>query len=120
MEAVRKSSISSQSVLASHAIVSIRRNRGFSREQSATRAGISREHLWAVETNQYAPSLCTVQKLARAFDISLARFVSTGAVLLEDPLIRSIQPLVRRLNERQKNQILRTLRAIGGPPWRRI
>jgi transcriptional regulator with XRE-family HTH domain len=97
-------------------IARIRIARRLTRPQLAGRAGVSREHLWAVEQNRYTPGLFIVQRIAEALEIGLARFFLShdeAFLLLQDPLIRTLSPMVKNLNARQREQIVKTLRAIA-------
>jgi len=99
-------------------IYALRRAREMNRPQLAAQAGISREHLWAVETGQYAPSLLTAEKIASAFGVGLGRLFDSRIVLIEDPLVRLIALLyVRKSDVRQRQRVLTVLRTIGSPKW---
>ena len=98
-------------------IYALRRARKMNRPQLAAQAGISREHLWAVETGQYAPSLSTTEKIASAFGVGLGRLFDSRIVLIEDPLIQACAPHVRKLNAQQRQRVLTVLRTIGSPKW---
>lgn len=100
-------------------IFALRKAQKLSRTCLAQRARISQEHLWAVETGQYAPSLRTIEKLAVGLNIGINQLFDQPAVLLHDPLIRAAAPLVRNLNQRQRSQVLSVMRRIGGPSWAR-
>ena len=99
-------------------IYALRCARKLNRQKLAAKAGISREHLWAVETGQYAPSLSTTEKIASAFGVSLPRLFDSRIELIEDPLVRVIALVyVRKLKVEQRERVLKVLRIIGGPKW---
>src|SRR5437764_1634338 len=88
-------------------IYALRRARKMNRPQLAAQAGISREHLWAVETGQYEPSLGTTEKIAAAFGVGLGRLFDPRIELIEDPLVRVIALCyARKLNVQQRQQVL--------------
>ena len=98
-------------------IFTIRKARRLSRPQLAQLSRISREHLWAVETDQYAPSLLTIEKVATGLGVGVGQFFNEPAILFEDPLVRALVPLVRKLSLYQRGRVLDTLRQIAGPSW---
>ena len=100
-------------------IFAVRKAQKLSRTCLAQRARISQEHLWAVETEQYAPSLWTIEKLAVGLNVGISQFFNDSAVLLHDPLIKAAAPLVRNLTQRQRSHVLSVMRLIGGPSWAR-
>lgn len=75
--------------------------RRISRADPAVRARISREHLWAVKTDQYAPSLITTEKIAAAFEISVARFFTPNesSLLLEVPSLALVNSARDKSNQ---------------------
>jgi transcriptional regulator with XRE-family HTH domain len=94
----------------------IRRARRLSRPALAAMAGISREHLWGIERERYTPSLMILGEIAAALDIGLTSFFrdhDEAFLLLQDPLIRTLSPVVKNLSVQQREQIVKTLRAIG-------
>jgi transcriptional regulator with XRE-family HTH domain len=53
-----------------------RESRGWSQEVLADRANLNRSYLGEVERGSAVPSLATIEKLARAFETSLADLVA--------------------------------------------
>ncbi len=98
-------------------IYALRLTRKMNRPQFAAQAGISREHLWAVETGQYALTLYTAEKIASAFGVSLGRLFDSRIVLIDDPLIQACVPHIRMLDVQQRKRVLKILRTIGAPKW---
>jgi transcriptional regulator with XRE-family HTH domain len=102
------------------AIYLLRQARGLSRQQLAELSGVPREVIFQIEIGRTrTPHLRTMEKLANGFGVSLARIFNEQEILFEDPLIRSLAPLVPSLTIHQRLEILRTLRAIGAPAWLR-
>ena len=53
-----------------------RRRRGFSQEELASRAGLSRPYLTRIETARQEPSLTTLYSLARALRVPVGRLLT--------------------------------------------
>lgn len=53
----------------------LREKRGLSQEELATRAGISRGYLARLETGRHEPTLTTLEKLAKALRVKVARLL---------------------------------------------
>lgn len=106
-----------------HAIFQLRRARRLTRQQLADLSGVSRSVIFQIEVGRtQAPQIRVLEKLAAAMDVSVGRLVNVrGAMLtaLEEPLIKAAAPLVRKLNQRQRSQVLNVMRRIGGPSWKR-
>ena len=54
----------------------LREERGWSQEQLAQQAGLNRSYLGEVERGNAIPTLTTVSKLARAFDMRLSSMIA--------------------------------------------
>ena len=54
----------------------LREERGWSQEQLAQQAGLNRTYLGEVERGNAIPTLTTVSKLARAFDMRLSSMIA--------------------------------------------
>lgn len=91
----------------------LRESRSMTRPQLARSSNISRAHLWAIETGRLTPGLSTLEKLSEALGVGLGRFLteSNAEMLLEDPFIRGLRPLLPRLNVQHRQLILQTLQA---------
>src|SRR5436853_332253 len=111
---------SGRQAMIGHTIYLRRQARGLSRQQLAELSGVARAVIFQIEvgrTRSPAMQLRTVEKLANGFGVSLAQIFNEREILLEDPLIRSLAPLVPNLTIHQRLEILNTLRAIGAPTW---
>ena len=91
-------------------IYSWRNARKLSRPALASMARISRFHLFAVEAGHYAPTLATVEKIADALEIGVARFFrghDEARLLLDDPLVRETARMVKNLTRTQREPIVK-------------
>jgi len=96
----------------------LREARGWKQEELAKRSKVSRGYLSRIEAGSRGASIATFEKLAEAFGISPRNLFlpeDANELLFEDPLVKTIQPLVRQLSEAQQQSILKTLRIITGP-----
>jgi transcriptional regulator with XRE-family HTH domain len=91
----------------------LRESRGLTRQELARLSGVSRTHLWGIETGMVGPSLATLEKLSDALDVGLARLLSqpNDELLLEDQFVRAVRPFLRRLNHQERVHLLNTLAA---------
>ena len=94
-------------------LIELRQARSLSRPQLARHAKVARAHLWAIETGRNIPGIATLKKLSEALGVSLNRLLtkSKAELLLEDPFVQKIQPLLPRLNLEHRRLILKTLQA---------
>lgn len=94
-------------------LIELRQARSLSRLQLARSAKVGRVHLWAIETGRNLPGISTLEKLSEALGVGLNRLLTkSGAeMLLEDPFVQKIQPLLPRLSDASRRQILKTLQA---------
>lgn len=58
----------------------VRQEKGLSVEDVAQRTGLSSEYLVRIETNEVSPPLGALIRVAKALDMKLGRFISTGEV----------------------------------------
>jgi transcriptional regulator with XRE-family HTH domain len=56
-------------------IKALRERRGLSQEQLAAKAGIGRSYLARLETGLHDPTLSTLEKLAKALGVKVAKLV---------------------------------------------
>lgn len=61
-----------------HPLIAYRKERGISPSVFAAAAGITRQHLWRIETKMNVPSVALIRRLASATDQ-----IVTGAMILE-------------------------------------
>jgi transcriptional regulator with XRE-family HTH domain len=94
-------------------ICELREARSLSRLQLARNAKVGRVHLWAIETGRNIPGILTLEKLSEALGVGLCRLLtkSDAEFLLEDPFVRSVRPLLPRLNVQHRQSILKILQA---------
>lgn len=58
--------------------------KGYSQEQLALIAHISRTSVWKIETGQMSPTVHMLEKIAKALEIDFATLVDVSKVNLED------------------------------------
>jgi transcriptional regulator with XRE-family HTH domain len=99
-------------VIASN-LLELRQARSLSRPQLAQNAKVARAHLWAIETGRNIPGIATLERLSEALGVGLNRLLtkSEAEMLLEDPFVQKIQPLLPHLNSEHRQLILKTLQA---------
>jgi len=56
-------------------ITQLRKGRGWTKRDLATRAGISYGYLWRLEDGRQDPTLTVLEKLAKAFGVRAARLI---------------------------------------------
>ena len=102
------------------AIYAMRQNRRMKRSELTKRAGVVPAVAWAIETGarfRQGAQVRTLEKIADGLGISVSELFSPKLILMADPLIQAIVPLVRRLSPHQRAAVLKTLKAIGQPSW---
>lgn len=57
-----------------------RQKRGFSQEEFAEKAGLSRNAIWKIESGKVSPTLDTLEKIAAALDMDFMSFVDVSKV----------------------------------------
>jgi transcriptional regulator with XRE-family HTH domain len=99
-------------------LIELRQARSLSRPQLARHARVARAHLWSIEAGKIIPGIATLKKLSEALGVSLNRLLtkSEAEMLLEDPFVQKIQPLLPRLNLEHRRLILKTLQAAPQNP----
>jgi transcriptional regulator with XRE-family HTH domain len=76
----------------------------------------NRSYLYKVEAGSVLPGLAVLEILAATFDVGIARFFISeeehiAMLTLEDPFCIAIIPFLKRLNEEQRREILKTIDA---------
>lgn len=86
------------------------------RQVSYRMMGMSRGTIWKIECKHQMPSLRMLERYAEWLEIGLEvllrtdeRFYST--LFLEDPFVQAVVPFLTRLNEEQRQYILKVLEA---------
>ena len=94
-------------------IQQLRESRSMTRSQLQSRSGVSRSHIFCIETARISPTLRVLEKISEALGVGLVRFFipDSGEAVLEDSFIQSVRPFVRHLRCEQRQQVLRTLQA---------
>ena len=104
-------------------IFTLRRARGLTRQQLANLSGVDRCVIFQIEIGRTkAPQIRVLEKLSRAMGVGVGRFLDvrgTTLTMLEDPLINTLRSLVKNLGWKQREQVIKTLRYVGGPAWLR-
>ncbi|KVE38281.1 helix-turn-helix domain-containing protein [Burkholderia sp. TSV86] len=68
------------------AIRALRESRAWSQEQLAEHAGLNRSYVGEIERGTAIASIVTVDKLARAFDVPIARLLPPAVEISDQPL----------------------------------
>lgn len=71
-------------------IKEVRKNRGITQEKLAEIIGIETGSLSAIESGRHFPSLITLEKIAKYFDVQIQTFFEFSNQLSEDELITRI------------------------------
>src|SRR6266404_894843 len=95
------------------AIRELRRSRMLTASELAKGSRISRGHLHHVENQSFMPSLRTLEKISAGLGVGVGRLLTLNSseVVLEDSFIQEVRPFLPCLNLRQRELVLRTLRA---------
>jgi len=85
------------------AVATLRRERGLSLDEVASRAGLSKSHVWEMEQGRSRnPSVATVRALATAFGVSMSRILGEdmAAVALSPAALKVAAMFDAELRER--------------------
>lgn len=101
----------------------LRLARGLTRQQLANLSGVDRCVIFQIEIGRTkAPQIRVLEKLSQALGVGVGRFLDergTTLTMLEDPLINTLRPLVKNLDGKQREQVVKTVRHVGGSAWLR-
>jgi transcriptional regulator with XRE-family HTH domain len=101
-------------MMVSDLIRELREARSMTRPELALRSRVARAHLWGIETGRFTPGIAVLERLSEALGVSVGRLLAKSdseIILLEDPFLRNIRPLLPHLNVQHQQLILKTLQA---------
>src|SRR5580692_5854482 len=109
-----------------HSIRSLRLRNGLSQRQLALRMSVPRTYVSKIENEKANPTLSSLERLARALEVSVPDLLSGGeksrqdeiSDLVKDQFIAEILPFVSQLNGMQMSSILTQVRDLTIRPRR--
>ena len=109
-----------------HAIRSYRHRFGLSQRQLAMRMQVPRTYVSKIENEKATPTLSSLERLARALEVSVCDLIAGGArngqdeirELMKDEFIAELIPYVSKLNGMQCSSILAQVRDMTVRPRR--
>lgn len=96
-------------------IKTIREFRGLTQSELASKSKVSRSYLCRIEFGQMTPSLGTLEKIAEALCVPFKLFFvpeEDSSLLILDPFISGLRPLLHKLEWEQWGGLLKRLQAI--------
>src|SRR6267142_55944 len=107
-------------------IRSLRLRNGLSQRQLALRMSVPRTYVSKIENEKATPTLSSLERLARALEVSVPELLSGGeknrqdeiSDLVKDQFIAEILPFVSQLNGMQMSSVLTQLRDLTMRPRR--
>jgi len=107
-------------------IRSLRLGRGLSQRQLAARMAVPRTYVSKIENEKATPTLSSLDRLARALEVSVPDLLSGGerhreeevGQLMKDPFISELMPFVAQLNGMQMSSIVAQVRDLTIRPRR--
>jgi transcriptional regulator with XRE-family HTH domain len=107
-------------------IRSIRLRNGLSQRQLAVRMSVPRTHVSKIENEKATPTLSSLDRLARALEVSVPDLLTGGepnlqeeiSELMVDPFIAEMLPVVSQLSGIQMSSILNQVRDLTVRPRR--
>jgi transcriptional regulator with XRE-family HTH domain len=107
-------------------IRSLRLRSGLSQRQLAMRMSVPRTYVSKIENEKATPTLSSLERLARALEVTVPDLLSGGernreeevADLIQDPFIAELLPFVTNLNGMQMSSILTQVRDLTVRPRR--
>lgn len=108
------------------AIRSLRLRSGLSQRQLATRMAVPRTYVSKIENEKATPTLSSLERLARALEVTVPELLSGGertrhdevSDLIQDEFIADILPFVSQLNGFQMSSVLAQVRDLTIRPRR--
>jgi transcriptional regulator with XRE-family HTH domain len=108
------------------AIRSLRLRSGLSQRQLATRMAVPRTYVSKIENEKATPTLSSLERLARALEVSVPDLLSGGERgrqdevrdLMKDPFVAEMLPFVAQLSTLQMSSILAQVRDLTVRPRR--
>src|SRR5438128_9922152 len=109
-----------------NSIRSLRLRSGLSQRQLAGRMSVPRSYVSKIENEKATPTLSSLERLARALEVSVPDLLSGGernrqeeiSELIKDPFIAEMMPFVSQLNGMQMSSILTQVRDLTMRPRR--
>jgi transcriptional regulator with XRE-family HTH domain len=107
-------------------IRSLRLRNGLSQRQLATRMSVPRTYVSKIENEKATPTLSSLERLARALEVSVPELLSGGersrqeevGELIKDQFISELLPFVAQLNGMQMSSVLAQVRDMTLRPRR--
>jgi transcriptional regulator with XRE-family HTH domain len=97
-------------------VLNVREQRGLTLEDLAKRSGVSKATLWRIENDKVAPSTDSLQKIARALEVSVAYLSgdsdAVGDIYDESTLSELERGLLNALREGRVTDALDSFRAL--------
>jgi len=109
-----------------HSIRSLRLRNGMSQRQLALRMEVPRTYVSKIENEKATPTLSSLERLARALEVSIPILLSGGErnrqeevlELIEDQFVAELMPFMSQLNGMQMSSILAQVRDLTIRPRR--
>ena len=109
-----------------HSIRSLRLRGGMSQRQLALRMSVPRTYVSKIENEKATPTLSSLERLARALEVSVPMLLSGGErnrqeevrELIEDAFVSEVMPYLSQLNGMQMSSILAQVRDLTVRPRR--
>jgi transcriptional regulator with XRE-family HTH domain len=109
-----------------HSIRSLRLRNGMSQRQLAMRMSVPRTYVSKIENEKATPTLSSLERLARALEVSVPSLLSGGErnrqeevrELIEDQFVAEVMPYLSQLNPMQMSSILAQVRDLTVRPRR--
>jgi len=109
-----------------HSIRSLRLRNGMSQRQLALRMSVPRTYVSKIENEKATPTLSSLERLARALEVSVPSLLSGGErsrqeevrELIEDPFVADVMPYLSHLSGMQMTSILAQMRDLTVHPRR--
>jgi transcriptional regulator with XRE-family HTH domain len=109
-----------------HSIRSLRLRNGLSQRQLALRMSVPRTYVSKIENEKATPTLSSLERLARALEVSVPDLLSGGErnreeevrELMEDQFVADVMPYLSQLNGMQMSSILAQVRDLTVRPRR--
>ncbi len=103
------------------AIRTLRHSNGISQRQLAQRMGVPRTYVSKIENEKATPTLCSLERLARALDVGVPDLLNGGSTdrgrelreLVQDPFSAELIPYLRKLNGMQWQSVLAQVREMS-------
>lgn len=88
-------------------IKELRKSRGFTQEELASKCGLSKNGLWNYENNKRVPTMDTLNKIADALDIDIEELIGREKIIYSDAM-KEIEHLIEKYPEHE-SEIIETI-----------